>query len=630
MEPISLPPTSFAWVHKRDGRLVPFEADRISRALFAAAESLGLPDAFLARELTDSILHFLRTEACDTTPTTAQIAELVVKVVRELGQPALAKVFADAQTRKAECGKQAEEDQRQSETWTPPTPPSERGVGGVAGWEAPLGIRSSPSTNNGPTLIQLAQWMGEETAPASLAWRAAGVCLRDYTLREVYARDLVAAQSAGLLTLGGLDTPLELGAGVLGITATEGVDLVEAVEEARSFAGQYLALDAPEFLIAQRGMAEDAARRFIRELSIGLRSTHLQAVINLNCAKPPPWAEALAAGPLFERHRQGAENQLAAELVDQLLELLLVPGALGSAIRVDWHLGERDFSAARAAPLLRLARRALGGAPLAFIFDRPRRPVALAEGLDRQHPAVLLSVGLHLPRLIEQCKPRIEPALFLRKLGSLARLALSAAIQKREFLRRHRQSRPTLNRGFLFDRARLVVVPVGLDYATQKLLGRGLCAAESAREFACQVVNGLQSTLREDARSYLLDTSVDSPLGYRLPSASPEREPLSGSRSLWHISDTRWPSALEVAGLTSWEPEATAKEQLQAAGRLHAIAGTGTVALSVTEDRPLSAEELVGLLHYAWQQTEVVRVRLIREVPEQRQLTAPWENRGAP
>ena len=286
-------------------------------------------------------------------------------------------------------------------------------------------------------------------------------------MREIFARDLVAAQAAGLLTLGGLDTPLELGAGVLGITAPDESDLVAALEAARSLAGEYLALDGPEYWVSRPGMSKDAAQRFVRELAIGLRLTHLQAVINLNSARAPAWAEALAVGPLFERHGQGPENEPAAELLDQLLEPLLLPGALGSAIRVDWHLGERDFRAGKSAALLRLARRALGGAPLAFVFDRPRRPVALAEGLDRQYPAVLLSVGLHLPQLIEQCKPHIEPALFLRKLGSLVRLALSAAIQKRNFLRRHRQGR-TINRGFILERARLVIVPVGLGYATHQ------------------------------------------------------------------------------------------------------------------------------------------------------------------
>ena len=87
--------TAPAWVHKRDGRLVPFEADKISRSLFAATEEVGRPDAFLARELTDGVLHFLSGEADEHIPTTADVAELVTKVVRELGQPALARAYAD-------------------------------------------------------------------------------------------------------------------------------------------------------------------------------------------------------------------------------------------------------------------------------------------------------------------------------------------------------------------------------------------------------------------------------------------------------------------------------------------------------------------------------------------------------
>src|SRR5438552_16791581 len=70
-----------AWVYKRDGRLVPFDADKISQSLFAAGEGLGRPDAFLARELTDGVVHFLSAEADEKTPRTAQVADLVVKVV---------------------------------------------------------------------------------------------------------------------------------------------------------------------------------------------------------------------------------------------------------------------------------------------------------------------------------------------------------------------------------------------------------------------------------------------------------------------------------------------------------------------------------------------------------------------
>ena len=87
----SAPP---AWVRKRDGRLEPFDADKISRALFAASESLGRPDAFLARELTDGVVHFLGAETDSGATSTNQVAELVAKVVRELGQPALSAWYA--------------------------------------------------------------------------------------------------------------------------------------------------------------------------------------------------------------------------------------------------------------------------------------------------------------------------------------------------------------------------------------------------------------------------------------------------------------------------------------------------------------------------------------------------------
>src|SRR5947208_16576516 len=93
-------PKSPTWVAKRDGRLVPFESDKISRALFAAAEEVGLADAFLARELADGVVFFLATESDGSPPGTAEVAALVVKVVRELGQPAIAAALAAGQGRK--------------------------------------------------------------------------------------------------------------------------------------------------------------------------------------------------------------------------------------------------------------------------------------------------------------------------------------------------------------------------------------------------------------------------------------------------------------------------------------------------------------------------------------------------
>ena len=93
-----------AWVTTRDGRLEPFDADRICRALFEAGESLGLGNPMLARELTDAVVHFLATSPCEPAPTTAFIAEQTAKVVRQLGQPALAAAFLERAARPREQG----------------------------------------------------------------------------------------------------------------------------------------------------------------------------------------------------------------------------------------------------------------------------------------------------------------------------------------------------------------------------------------------------------------------------------------------------------------------------------------------------------------------------------------------
>src|SRR5262249_21957572 len=152
----------------------------------------------------------------------------------------------------------------------------------------------------------------------------------------------------------------------------------------------------------------------------------------------------------------------------------------------DWHLGARDLAPENEARLFAAARAACEGKQIAFVFDRPRQPVALGEGLSRKQTAVLMVVGLHLPRLLDimaRRSPGEPPELAARitkKCGSLARLALSAAAQKREFLRRHDRGQPGPNRAFLLERARLVVAPVGLESVSRSLHGAALCARPEA------------------------------------------------------------------------------------------------------------------------------------------------------
>jgi len=577
--------TPFAWVYKRDGRLVPFEADKISRSLFAASESTGRPDAFLARELTDSILHFLSVEVTDVAPTTAQIAEFVIKIVRELGQPALARAYADANLH------------RQRAT----APPHEKETQTAAAPAPDTSAVASPPPGAGPALPELASWVAGAVAPGQLAWRAGAAALRQYSLREIFTRDLVKAHDDGLLTLTGLETPLELAGYVLGSPRALGAELWTAIEEARAITGTLLTLDGPEYLLARFDASPDAAVDFCRTFVIAIRLANLRCVVNLNSAVPPPSEESLAMGPLFPG-RRAAGGKNGAGYLDSLLEQFLSAELDSLPLRVDWHLSDRDFGPAERKKLIRPIEKVLQGAPLHFVFDRPALPVPLAEGLDRQHAGALLAVHLHLPRLLEQTSSPIDVGLFLQKLVSLGRLAISAATQKREFLRRHAQRRPALTRGFLLERARLVVVPVGLGKTAHAITGQGLCTSTVACDQARRLVQHLRTILLQDGRSYQLDTCVDSPAEF------------------WQQG-----SAIDI-GLSGAEPKAPVRDQLRAAGALHAAAKMGTATVFLPEERQPHVEEIVQWLDYAWQKTDLVRLRFARGSVPHGRAPGLWES----
>ena len=530
------------WVRRSDGRLAPFEADRISGDLFAAGERVGQADAFLARELTDGILHFLDAETDDAIPTTAQIAELVVKVVRELGYPALATAFAQRS----------------------PTVP----------------LPETADRLPGPSVAEIDRLLALPAAPAHLARQLSRAALQEYSLRAVYSRDLAAAHASGLLHLGNLDCPAELAGLVLGAG-----DPGAEVPECRALVGDVVVLDSPEYALLAADLEPDGLTAYVRRLQQGLRTMDLRAVVNLNCATPPPELAERSAGPLFGPPRLLVDAEARAAAADGLLDpLLATPG-----LRVDWHLGEHDLQPAQAARLQRVARRAADGAALAFVFDRPRRPVLLAEGLARGQTALLLSIGLHLPRLAKQPGVAGQPERFLHKLGSLVRLALSAATQKRDFLRRCTPGRPRLAEGFLLDRARLVLAPLDLEAVVRQFVGQGLCTGPGIT-FARQVLQRLREVLQLEGRRRYLETGLDSLPEFTL--GMPET----------------------IAGVTGWDEAAAPRAQIRAAGQLHAETRAGTAAIHLPPG-PASAEELADLLHHAWQQPDLARIRFCRPEP---------------
>jgi hypothetical protein len=359
--------------------------------------------------------------------------------------------------------------------------------------------------------------------------------------------------------------------------------LLESLEEARGVAGEFVVLDGPEYGLRQHG----ETARFVRELSSGLRLMGLRAIVNLNSAAPPPWADDLAEGPLFTGHRS-QESHGRDDVADALRE-----GLAEESVRVDWHLADRDFAPGAIPRLLRVLRAAADGAPVAFVFDRSRRAVQLAEGLDRRYPALLTNVGVRLDQLAART-PLSQPESYLQRLGSLARLALSAALQKRNFLRRHTASRPGLGRGFLLDRARLSVSPLGLEATARRFTGQGVWEGPAGLEFARAVLQRLQTSLRQDGQSCRLETTL-------------------------------------APGLTNDHPPSDPPAPLAAGKRLRkaswfADSDLGTVQLALTPGELAAPVGQVEALRQLWRQTDVARVRFTPPHGS-RQLVAAWIER---
>jgi hypothetical protein len=532
----ALPP----WVKKRDGRVVPFDTDAISQDLFAAAESIGQPDPFLTRELTDGILHFLAADCPESIPSTVWICELVAKVVRELRQPRLAQAFAERWQQRAAS-----------------VAPVQQAVA---------------------------------NSPVEVVRRG----LEAYSLSHVFSRDLAAAHQDGLLVLSGLDAPRELAAAVLSppepSATLQALQLLDTVLEARGGVAGWLAIDGAEYLELESGSPP-----LPRLLMAVLQAANLTARLHLNAAEPPAWGMPPSHGPLFADpsplcppgRAAGCEGRAAA-----IVQTVLTLERPHCPFAIDWHLSEPDFTAEadsfRGDLLESMVRAALGGYPVTFVFDRPRSLISLGPGLDRLHSYLLLAVGLDLPRLLDHTGITDDTELFLRKLSSLARLAVSAGIQKRHYLREtlheNGPDRSFLQRGFMLDRARLMITPLGLDGAVRTLTGQGLFQRQGQLELAQRIVQTLQVVLAEEAGRRLIDCVLD-------------------------ISEAR----------PTDEVPAPARQQLAVAGRLHALTSCGTAIVTLDEEERLSVHQVIRLLEFAWRQTAIARVRLQSKQPAEHQ-----------
>ena len=108
----------------------------------------------------------------------------------------------------------------------------------------------------------------------------------------------------------------------------------------------------------------------------------------------------------------------------------------------------------------------------------------------------------------------------------------------------------------------------------------------------------LRDVLRQDGRNAHLDTCLDGTFGFHLAEANDTQE--------------EWPTVEQTAGLTAWDATAALKNQWRSAGVLQGIAEHGTLALFLPEEQTPTPEQVAEWLHTVWQQTDVVRLRLVR------------------
>jgi hypothetical protein len=439
------------WVRRSDGSQVPFEADRICQSLYAAAESLGSASAFLIRELTDVVLHFLAQVDFHTIPTTVQIAEHVEKIVREVGHPALARRYAE--------------------------------------------LRQRPKPDAIAKRITLA-W------PRS-ADELASECQRAYALGEVFSRDVAAAVEEGLLRLEGLDAPTSLASVVVEAARLMELPWWPALEDWRACAGRRWIVDSPESLCTARmhpSLTTHLCERLLSLPILGQREVEL----HLNVADVASEADS----PLFLGGDDESARQERANFVDGLLERWKALSATRLPA-LAWHLHERSFhDDVERRHLHELLKQLLQGRAVSFVFDRPDTTVSLSDGIDRKCSGVLMEIGLDLPALASRPDIGQDGAAFLKKLPSLARITASAARQKRQHLRALPGDAP-LRQPFLIERAAVSIVPLGLDEAVARVTGASAARSPLSLDFAGRVLQTLRTALRDAGRPINLDLRVD-------------------------------------------------------------------------------------------------------------------------
>ena len=83
----------FSEIKKRDGKVVDFNPNKITIAIFNAAKSVGGHDKDMAKKLTDQVVDILEQQFLDTIPEVEDVQDIVENVLIENSHTKTAKAY---------------------------------------------------------------------------------------------------------------------------------------------------------------------------------------------------------------------------------------------------------------------------------------------------------------------------------------------------------------------------------------------------------------------------------------------------------------------------------------------------------------------------------------------------------
>lgn len=632
------------WVRKRDGRIVSFDAAKIASSILAAHELVDIENpAFTAQELTQAVIHFLSERTAGQIPSTSEIAETVVTVLREVGQGPTAQIFHDygirrdqlrltkiensASTASSEAGSlsadsstfwdkaglverlEAEVDLDEASAREVASTVEHRLIATGLSHLSPglidelvyceLFDRGLENRWRRHRMIDLPTAVVENAAsfhqePDELLDWAGREVLRRFALREVYSRDVAVLVEDQLLRLMPDSSPVHFAAMSLSLGPREarfrniddGIDYLERrLEESAAQVSSVMAVDSLDAWLALVGGIEadasHAAARVAQLVTRVLRERRVRIIVNLFGQVPADLANLWSKGALFPEKLGELHDRWASDFGTHLANQFKPRAREMNRCRLDVHLDALETTEQLELLAARWLRWSERGLSIAFAFDRPTW--SAGEGLIGplgQAQSVIEYVGIDLGRLLERIGPDDDGLLFVRRLDLLCDSAVRLGLQKREFLRQRRSDEQNLGGAVVF-------CPLGIEHLGERLTGKGIGCDEAGLSLTERVLRRMTHRLTREAKHYRLECRVDAGPG----DWSTAEIPASGPRG-----------------------KKGAAAAILTAGRMHAAMGGGTTKLRLPESP--SMEGISKLITSAARESPTCRLVLTAPPPD--------------